>query len=165
MTTPFSILIDTREQHPYTFQGILADAKHGRVPLIVHTEIATLKTGDYSIDSMEHLVCVERKSLADAYGTFGGGRERFERELERMLEFDHAAVVIESSMRYALENPPLGSGLSPKSMWRSVNAWEQRYGVHFHWCDDRFLAERKTWNILKRYWHDVKEGKRHGKKV
>ncbi len=57
------IIIDTREQAPFTFEGY-------------ETKIATLKTGDYSLEGFEDKVAVERKSKADAYGCVGGSRMR-----------------------------------------------------------------------------------------
>ena len=77
------ILIDTREQLPFTFS---AD---------VQTTVGTLSTGDYSIPGFEDQVTIERKSKPDLFGSCGSGRERFKQEWERMAEFRFAVVVIE----------------------------------------------------------------------
>ncbi len=79
----FRVIVDTREQAPY-FVG-RAWAERG-----------TLKTGDYSLAGYQDRVCVERKSLPDAFGSYGRGRERFEREHERLRDMD-SAILIESS--------------------------------------------------------------------
>ena len=91
----FIIVVDSREQLPYRWPDNL-------------TVVKGLSAGDYSVLGMENRVAVERKSLIDAYGTFGSNRERFEAELERLSKFDYAAVVIEASMFDALKNPPKG---------------------------------------------------------
>jgi ERCC4-type nuclease len=146
---PFVVAVDNREQAPFRFQNFHSDADKRYRPLIVRTKKKTLRTGDYSIVGMEHLVTVERKSLVDAYGTFGADRKRFERELERMTEFQHAAVVIEASWSAIIGSPPPHSKLLPKTVYRSVIAWSQRYGVHFWDCPSRSFAERTTFRILE----------------
>src|SRR5208283_32501 len=76
----FAIVVDSREQLPYRFDG-LTNPKNGKA-IIVPTLIAGLPTGDYSIAGLESEICCERKELSDAFGTFGQGRNRFTRELE-----------------------------------------------------------------------------------
>ena len=80
------IAIDTREQKPFVFRAV------GVVEGVV---VKTIKTGDYSIEDMEHLIAIERKSPMDLYQTLGRGNARFQRELERASELDYFAVVIE----------------------------------------------------------------------
>ena len=62
------ILIDTREQAPFTFQGYEVDP-----------EPATLPCGDYSLPGFEDRAAVERKKLNDLVGCLvGKDRDRFE---------------------------------------------------------------------------------------
>lgn len=169
VTCPFTVVIDTREQAPFRFQTFISDSKHKvRIsrnpdvyklrPLYIPTEVSTLKTGDYSIQGFESEICVERKSLSDLYGTLGGGRDRFIRELERMSQMTVAAVVIEANCDYALQNPPRNSKLAPKSVFRSINAWEQDFPhIHFHWMGGKGLAEHKCFRILERFWNKRQE--------
>lgn len=160
---PFEVIIDTREQSPFRFTGFRADAKHKirisrnpdqfKIPeLHIPTITKTLKTGDYSISGFESEICVERKSLSDLYGTLGGGRDRFERELERMSSMRYAAIVIESNCDFAMQNPPRNSSLLPKNVFRTINAWEQDFPmVHWHWMGSKILAEHKAFRILERF--------------
>jgi len=164
---PFTIIVDTSEQHPYRFDCIPGDAKNKGEFLFVPLEYKSLETGDYSIKGMEHLVSVERKSLSDAYGTFGGGRKRFVRELERFRAMEFGAVVIEADwkaiLKYQNEHGPSESGreFTPKHFYRTVIAWQQRF-PYVHWwpCWTRNFAERTTFRILQRFWQDTQEGKR-----
>jgi ERCC4-type nuclease len=133
----FIIAIDTREQKPYKF---------GKHPV----EIVTLQTGDYSIIGLENVICIERKSKADAYGTFGSGRARFKRELERMVWFDFAAIVVESSFEDFLI-PPTFSKMHPNSAINSLISWSIRYGVHVLFCGRRKHARTLTFRILEKY--------------
>jgi len=176
-TAPFTVRIDTREQLPYTFEGLRFDADRDYVPMAVPCEVGTLTTGDYSIVGMEDLVTVERKSLADLYSTLGQGRERFEEEHRRMAELVFAAVVIEADWQTILRFPPSHSQLNPKCVFRTALSWQQRYGVHWmamgtptpagldisDWmeraiaedqraADSRHMAEATTFRLLEKFW-------------
>jgi ERCC4-type nuclease len=139
------VIKDTREKTGYTFASISP---------LPEVEIKTLKTGDYSVKGMEKAVTVERKSFIDAFGTFGKGRKRFEKELERMSHMQYACVVIEADWTPILRSPPKWSAMNPKSIYASIIAWQQRYGVHFWLCPNRAFAEKTTFRILERFWID-----------
>ena len=66
------IVIDTREQTPWSFPPELAETTRG-----------TLHEGDYALEGDEDFA-IERKSLSDFLGTISTGWERFKRELARM---------------------------------------------------------------------------------
>jgi DNA excision repair protein ERCC-4 len=151
---PFRIVVDTREQLPYTFAGLTSDAKAGRLPIAVETITGTIESGDYTIEGMANRVAVERKSKADLFGTIGKGRERFQRELARLNELEFAIVVVEAEWVEIFRYPPVRSKLTPKTIFRSVNAWEQRYTrVHWCFCPGRPFAEAKTFRVLERFWN------------
>ena len=77
-------IIDTREQLPLDL-----------APL--RMERGTLVTGDYSIKGLEHVVSLERKSLDDLLGCIGSDRERFDREVQRLLGYPVRCLIVESS--------------------------------------------------------------------
>lgn len=151
---PVRVVIDTREQLGYTFDGILADARDGGGPLTVSTAVGTLPSGDYSLDGYAERVAVERKSLADLFHTIGQDRDRFERELVRLAAMEFAAVVVEGQWSDILDPQPW-SQLRPKTVFRSVLAWQQRYPrVHWLMMPDREVAEITTFRILERFHRD-----------
>lgn len=152
VTVPFTILRDDREQSGFRFEGLTADAAKKNKPLIVPVEERRLPTGDYSIDGLESLVTIERKSLADLYGTLGGGRERFEAEHQRMAKLAFAAVVIEADWATILLSPPPMSELNPKTIFRTAISWSIRYGVHWLAMPDRAMAEKTTFHLLNKFW-------------
>lgn len=82
------IIVDTREQTPWTFEG-----QSG-----IQTVRKKLDSGDYSIAGLEQRVAIERKSLDDWIGTVTRDRARFYRELERLRAFEFRCVIIESSI-------------------------------------------------------------------
>lgn len=152
---PAAVLIDTREQRPYAFAGLTADAHQGGGPLVVETRPATLPSGDYSLDGFADRVAVERKSKADLFGTLGRGRERFERELARLAGMEFAAVVVEAEWSEVFDDPPARSGLAPKCVYRSVLAWQQRFPlVHWLFVPGRDFAEVTTFRVLQRFHTD-----------
>jgi len=159
ITFPRDVVIDTREQRPFRFLGLRADAADGNAPLFINTIQNTLKAGDYSLVGYEDLIAVERKSMADLFGTLGRGRNRFVRELERLSTFQFAAVVVEGDWTEVVTNPPPRSQLRPRTVVRSVIAWQQRFPtVHWWFAPDRDFAEAVCFRILQRFWLD-RQGK------
>lgn len=159
-TIPYTVVIDSREQHPYSFQGIKADANRSHLPLIVPVQVAGLRTGDYSILGLEDQICVERKSLADLYSTISRRRKQFESEHERMAEFRCACVVIEASLVDVVSSPPEHAKISPKIVYRTFISWCHRYGIPWHFCETRSLAERTTFRVLNWFWEEQKTKKK-----
>lgn len=170
---PRTVLIDTREQLPlvfadiapsgdetecgqwrvpYLFTEVPADAQAGGGVWRVKTERITLASGDYSLDGYATAVAVERKSKADLFHTISQGRARFLRELERLNEMTFAAVVVEREWSDVFANPPKHSRMSPRSVYRSVLAWQQRFPrVHWIMCPSREFAEVTTFRVLERF--------------
>lgn len=75
-------IIDSREKIPVALNPL-------------KTVPGTLATGDYSVLGLEHVVAVERKSLQDFIACVGRERERFDREVQRLLAYPTRALVIE----------------------------------------------------------------------
>jgi len=107
---PVTLLVDTREQEPYSF-----DAR------LVVVERRALPAGDYSVAGLEGVVAVERKTLDDFVSTVIHSRPRFREELKKLAEYRAACVAVEGSLldvlmhRYrgdAHPNAVLGSALS-----------------------------------------------------
>jgi DNA excision repair protein ERCC-4 len=149
---PGVVLVDTREQLPYLFDAIRADKREGGGVLAVPTRVEGLPSGDYSLDGFADRVAVERKSPADLFGTLGKGRERFDRELARLADMEFAAVVVEAEWTEIVNNPPARSQLPPRTVFRSVLAWQQRYPrVHWWTVPGRAMGEVVTFRILERF--------------
>lgn len=138
------------EDAPYSFDGILTDAKQGYRQLIIPTVKKSLETGDYSIAGMESRITVERKSLSDLFSTLTWGRERFSREVERMDAMEHAAIVVEGSWEDVFLRPP--SNVNPKTIHRTVISWSMKHRAHWHFVGNRRLAEITTFRILEWFW-------------
>lgn len=149
---PAVVLIDQREKLPYRFDAVPADVGQGGGLLAVTTSVETLPSGDYSLDGWRTEVAVERKSACDLFGTLGGGRDRFVRELERLASYRFAAVVVEAEWSDVFNDPPRHTQLSPKSVYRSVLAWSVRYPARWFFVPGRAVAEVTTFRLLQRFW-------------
>lgn len=136
------VVIDSREQCPFTFQGKLYEG--------VSIVEGTLQSGDYSLAGLTDKVAIERKSLADLVQCLGRERDRFERELQRGQGLEFFAVVIEASWQQ-LALGEYRSKLNPHSACQSVAAFMARYRVPFHFAGSRAAAEYCTWSLLKQY--------------
>jgi len=154
---PFTVLVDTREQLPYDFSGMTTN--EGEL-LAVKKRHVGLPSGDYSIEGMESLVAVERKSLDDLYGSVTWGRRRFEHEIVRLDSLPgFAAVVIEADWREIVApqeyRPGWVNQTNPRSVEGTIAAWSIRYPrVHWWACGDRRGAELRTFAILMAFWKE-----------
>ena len=139
---PLIVLVDSREQRPFDFSA----------PSLPPVEIrrATLRTGDYSLEGLEGVVAVERKSLNDLVGCLTRGRARFERELERGAALARFAVIVEAAW-HDLARGRYRSQMSPRSAVESVAALQARYGIPFNFAGDRKAAEYLTISWLRHY--------------
>lgn len=129
---PPVVVVDTREQLPLA----LPNSRRG-----------TLRVGDYSLEGMEEVVAVERKSLADLFGCIGRERERFERELEKLAKLPYPALVIEANMADILAGAPF-SEVHPHAAIGSVIAWATRYRIPCWLCGTRRNAAATVLKIL-----------------
>ena len=102
-------VIDTREQRPLDLSPL-------------QTIAGTLATGDYSVHGLEQVVAVERKSLPDLLSCIGTSRERFEREVQRLLAYPVRALVIEASWP-DLEQGEWRSKVTPQAAIGSLLGW------------------------------------------
>jgi ERCC4-type nuclease len=154
---PFTVLVDSREQAPYTFDSIPPRASDAGKRLVVPTAYRGLDAGDYSIDGMEGEIALERKSLADLYGTLGGGRPRFEREIERLAKLQFAAVIIEADVREIWRPAEFykdwRSHLNPRTVEGTIVSWSLDYPtVHWWPMGSRRAAELRTFAALEMFW-------------
>jgi ERCC4-type nuclease len=142
------IIIDSREQAPYSFVPPRYEG--------VTVETAALQTGDYSLAGLPDRIALERKSLDDLTGTLTKGRERFERECERGRGFDYFGLVIEASLD-DVRGHKYQSQMTPQSLLQTLAAFSVRYGLHVHWCGNRAGGEYMTHAVLSKYLREAEK--------
>lgn len=127
-------IIDTREQHPLDLSPL-------------KTEVSVLETGDYSLASCKDLVRIERKSLPDLLACVGGERERFEREVQRLLAFPVRVLVIESDWQEIEMGKWIRPKITTEQVVGSLLGW-QAMGLSIHMCSDHARASRHVARLL-----------------
>lgn len=135
--TMATVIIDTREQLPYSFPA---------GPVVVRA----LQVGDYSIEGLEGVFAIERKSLSDLIGVITFGRERFLREIERAASLKTFYLLIEANLA-DIEAGNYRSKATPESIIGSLLAWVARF-PNFKpiFGGNRRSSERLAEKILRR---------------
>jgi DNA excision repair protein ERCC-4 len=103
-------VVDTREQHPLDLSPL-------------RMTIESLVTGDYSVKGLENLVTIERKSFADLLSCVGVQRERFDREIQRLLAYPVRAIVVEATWAEVEEGKIWRSKVTPAAAIGSLLGW------------------------------------------
>ena len=144
---PFRIVIDTREQTPWTFPDWPTVTKH-------------LKTGDVSISGLERYLCIERKSLPDLAGccsdrkdkiTGRSNRDRFKDELQRMRAYNRRCVIVEATYPEALTYHGRGK-IGGKQITGSTTSWEGDFDVPFHYVSSNVkVCAAYALNVLRAF--------------
>jgi len=126
-------IVDSREQMPFDLSPL-------------RTVVDGLATADYSVRGLESHIAIERKSLEDLIGCIGVERDRFERELSRLLAYPVRAVIVEASWD-DLEAGNWRSKVTPASAVGSVLGWISS-GVPFILAGNRDRAAKYTAKML-----------------
>ena len=138
-------IIDSREQLPLDLSPL-------------QTVSGTLATGDYSVQGLENIVAVERKSLPDLLTCIGTCRERFDREVMRLLAYPTRAIVVEATWP-DLERGEWQSKVTPAAAVGSVLGWIAS-GVPIIMAGDHARAGRYVSRLLftaaRRRWREAR---------
>lgn len=132
-----TVLIDTREQRPLAFAADL-----------FHVKRATLATGDYSIEGLQNVLTVERKSLGDLVNTVTHDWIRFRKELYRMAAFDFAAIVVEADLQDLIEHR-YESQVDAASVMGRCNDCLITHGIPVLWWGSRKYCEPAMARLFK----------------
>lgn len=138
-------IIDTREQQPLDLSPL-------------RMEPGTLDTGDYSVRGLEHVVRIERKSLDDLVACVGRERERFDREVQRLLAYPVRVLLVEATWS-DIEAGNWRSKVTPAAAEGSVLGWIasglQVELVGSHERAGRFAA-RILYTVAKRRYRELR---------
>jgi ERCC4-type nuclease len=134
------VIIDTREQNPLWLPKPIKD--------LVITR-GTLSNGDYSLRGHESTFAIERKQN-DIFSYLTSEREKTKIKLERLREYEFAALVIEFE-EDELYMPHFYTDVSPEVVRQSLVSFEIKYGVHVFYGDRKAL-ERKVLDWMIYYW-------------
>ena len=114
------------------------------------SEVGTCDVGDYQLADFPNEVAVERKSLADLISCCGTGRERFERQILRLMGIQAKLLVVEGSWAQS-EMGQWRSRLTPTAVRNSLLGWMGK-GLPISLAGDRDQAEILTREFLSLAW-------------
>lgn len=153
----FVIVQDSREQTGWEYGE--DDHTYGSVE-------KALKTGDYSIEGYESILCIERKaSTAEIAANMC--QARFTKELLRMQDFKYKYILCEFSYDDVI-NFPLNSSL-PKSVqakikvtanWMKyfVSQLQVVYGINVMFCGNADNAKHAAYQIMRTVYYSNDDG-------
>jgi ERCC4-type nuclease len=120
------VLVDTREQEPFPLRTNHPNWIGGERRI-------ALKTGDYTVDGMEDMLCLERKSLADLVGCTVVGRRRFLANCARLARFRWKAILIEATFEDlkggSFDRFDIPSEVHPNAVCGTLDAIEAKFGI------------------------------------
>jgi ERCC4-type nuclease len=145
-----TILVDTREKLPFDFT---------RHPNWIERALwQKLDAGDYSVQGMEHLLALERKSLTDLITTLMQHRTRFFQACERLAQYRWRALLVEATYE-EIKSPYLDlyTMAHPNAVSGTLDALEARFNIPVIYTSrHRPLAEEKAASWLSKhftYWY------------
>jgi ERCC4-type nuclease len=155
------VLVDTREKDPLPLR-----ANH---PNWIGAERReTLKTGDYSIEGMEGLLALERKSLADLVACTVTYRRRFLASCARLSGFVWKAILVEATLediKGGIARFDIPSDVHPNAICGTLDAIEAKFGIPVIYASTvRALATERAASWLSKhftYWWLERHG--HGR--
>lgn len=141
----FTIIIDTREQQPWSFDNFATAHKK-------------LDTGDYSIEGLEDILCIERKKSSSEFAN-NIVESRFKDVVMRMSQLKYSFLLLEFNLHDLLIYP-IGSTV-PKKMWDKIKIspaflmkhileLEINHNIKVHFCGNAANAEKLAEYILKK---------------
>jgi ERCC4-type nuclease len=152
----FIVIIDTREQQPWSFnEHAVANRK--------------LDTGDYSIEGLEHLLCIERKKSASEFAN-NIVESRFKDVVMRMSQLKYSFLLLEFDLEDLLIYP-IGSTV-PKRMWdkiritpafllKNILELQLNHNIIVYFCGDSDNAEKMASYILKKIFYMERNNRRN----
>ena len=150
------VLIDTREKDPFDFS---------RFPnWIAEEKRRKLDVGDYSIQGMEKVLALERKSLSDLITTLIQQRSRFFKMCEKLAQYRWRALLVEASYE-DIKSPydeEYNTLAHPNAVSGTLDALEARFSIPVIYTSQyRPLAEEKAASWLSKhftYWYLEENG-------
>jgi ERCC4-type nuclease len=145
MAYNFTIIIDSREQQPWEFSHRT-------------TAVQKLDTGDYSIEGLEDILCIERKkSVSEIANNIT--EKRFKDVIDRMSKYKYPYMLLEFDLDSILTYP-VGSEI-PRRMWNKIKIspnfiiknlleFQLLHNISIMFCGSASNAERISLSLMNR---------------
>lgn len=145
------IIIDTREQKPWTFENATDS-------IVVNTYREKLDTGDYTVRGLEPILTIERKaSVGELVGNIS--ESRFKNELDRLLSYKYRYLFLEFDFQDVFRWDDVSQYLTlsnsqrkitSKFIMRYMSDIQTKYDIPIVFCTNWFYAQRYGLNIMRR---------------
>jgi ERCC4-type nuclease len=118
-----------------------------------------LKTGDYTVEGMDFLLALERKSLPDLLNCIVESRSRFLKSCARLARLRWKAILVEATLediKGGWSRLEIFSGVHPNAVCGTLDAIEAKFGVPIIYTSlNRELATERAASWLSKhftYW-------------
>jgi ERCC4-type nuclease len=116
-------------------------------PAGIVIERATLAEADYTTPGLIRIARIERKSPADLASTLSHGRERFDREVQRLQPYRWKCVVVEGDLSEVYRT----TAMHPHSILGSIASLYARWDVPVLFAVNPAGAGRLIAGLLRRW--------------
>lgn len=124
------VIVDSREKRPL-FKVGPGDS------FIDEYVLDKVEGGDYTIKEIPNFIIIERKAdCAELFNTVVLNKERFQRQLEKMLQYEHRFIVIQQTYKDFID----------PSKWTFIRNFKTRL---------RYIATTEAWLISLQYKHNI----------
>jgi ERCC4-type nuclease len=140
MVPAITMLVDSHEHLPYTFESLVR---------IAGTIRQTLPAGDYAIAEAPEIFCVERRRVEEFNTIFSNpsdNRSPFLLELELLMDYPHRFLVIEGTLQSTKGGGRLVQ-YHKNGMMDFLDALTARFGITIIFSDRREEAEERVANL------------------
>ena len=152
----FNVVVDTREKQSWNFDNS---------DLVEKTISQKLDTGDYAVEGLEHILCIERKQSVSEIAQ-NISQARFQDVLRRMKLFEHKFLLLEFDIDKILQFPVCSN--VPMKIWgklkvrgpyilRSLARIQVKYGVQVVFCGDSDNAKYVALNLMREVYEERNE--------
>ena len=155
------VLVDTREREPLPLL-------ENHPNWIGGARRVALKTGDYTVEGMEGLLCLERKSLADLVACTVTYRRRFLDVCGRLARFQWKAILVEATLediKGGFDVFEIPSEVHPNAVCGLLDAIEAKFGIPVIYTStvQDLAAERAASWLSKHFTYWWLEQQGHGR--
>lgn len=147
MSRSFTVVVDTREKLPWRLED----------PSIINHVSKKLDTGDYTIEGLEDVLCIDRKASVSEIAN-NINQKRFHKELERIRLIPHAFIILEATaddifnFPYTADLPPRVKNrirINGKYLMRCLVRMQIEYGFNIIFGGSREHSQIIAIDIMK----------------
>lgn len=142
------IIVDTREQQPWSFE--------------YHTTSRSkLDTGDYSIQGLENKLCIERKKTVNEFAN-NIIEKRYKDWTKRMSKYKYKFLILEFSLSEIYKYPHNSNipkylidqiKISPKFIIKNIIELQIYYDIKVLFCESSDYAEKLALSIINKVYN------------